>query len=350
VIPKTHRQIRLAARPTGYPTDADFRLVESPVPEPGPGEFLARIVYLSLDPYMRGRMSDARSYVPPVALGDVMEGGTVGEVVRSSHPGFAVGDVVEARLGWQEYAVSTGKGVRKIDPTVAPISTALGVLGMPGLTAYFGLLEVGQPKAGETVVVSAASGAVGGLVGQIAKLKGCRAVGLAGSDAKVRYLTEELGYDAGINYRTAPDLDEALRAACPGGIDVYFDNVGGRITEAVSRHVNMFARFAVCGLVSQYNLAEPELAPRNERFVLVSRVRIQGFLVFDFAARYKEGLAQLTEWLRQGRLRYREDIVDGLERAPAALTALLQGRNFGKMLVRVGPDPGATRTVPKGGS
>jgi len=339
VIPTTHRQIRLAARPTGYPTDSDFRMVESTVPEPGPGEFLVRVVYLSLDPYMRGRMSDAPSYVPPVTVGDVMEGGTVGEVVRSNHPGFGVGDVVEARLGWQEYAVSSGKGVRKIDATAAPISTALGVLGMPGLTAYFGLLEVAQPKAGETVVVSAAAGAVGGVVGQIAKLKGCRAVGLAGSEAKVRYVTEKLGYDAGINYRTAPDLDDALRAACPGGIDVYFDNVGGRITEAVSRHVNMFARFAVCGLISQYNLTEPELAPRNERFVLVNRVRIQGFLVFDFAARYKEGLAQLTEWLRQGRLRYREDIVEGLERAPRALTDLLQGRNFGKMLVRVGLDP-----------
>jgi NADPH-dependent curcumin reductase CurA len=212
---------------------------------------------------------------------------------------------------------------------------------MPGLTAYFGLLEVGQPKAGETVVVSAASGAVGGLVGQIAKLKGCRAVGLAGSDAKVDYLTRELGYDAGINYRTTPDLDAALRAACPGGIDVYFDNVGGRITEAVTRHVNPFARIAVCGLISQYNLTEPELAPRNERFVLVKRVRIQGFLVFDFAARYKEALAQLTEWLRQGRLKYREDVVDGLERAPDALLAVLQGRNFGKMLVRVGPEPAA---------
>ena len=222
----------------------------------------------------------------------------MGEVVRSSHPRFAVGDVVEGRLGWQEYAVSDGKGVRKIDPAAAPISTALGVLGMPGLTAYFGLLEVGQPKAGETVVVSAASGAVGGIVGQIAKLKGCRAVGLAGSDAKVDYLCRELGYDAGINYRTATDLDAALRAACPGGIDVYFDNVGGRITEAVSRHVNQFARFAVCGLISQYNLTEPEVVPRNERFVLVNRVRIQGFLVFDFAARYKEGLAQLTEWVR----------------------------------------------------
>jgi NADPH-dependent curcumin reductase CurA len=339
MIPATHRQIRLAARPTGYPRDDDFRIVESPVPEPGPGEFLVRVVYLSLDPYMRGRMSDARSYVPPVAVGDVMEGGIVGEVVRSSHPGFAVGDVVEGRLGWREYALSAGKGVRRIDPALAPISTALGVLGMPGLTAYFGLLDVGQPKAGETVVVSAASGAVGGLVGQIAKLKGCRAVGLAGTDAKVRYLTEELGYDAGINYRTAPNLDAALQATCPGGIDVYFDNVGGRITEAVSRHVNMFARFAVCGLISQYNLTEPELAPRNERFVLVNRVRIQGFLVFDFAARYKEGLAQLAEWLRQGRLRYREDIVEGLERAPGAFIDLLQGRNFGKMLVRVGPDP-----------
>jgi len=287
-------------------------------------------------------MSEARSYVPPVALGDVMEGGTVGEVVRSSHPRFAVGDVVEGRLGWQEYAVSDGKGIRKLDPTAAPISTALGVLGMPGLTAYFGLLEVGQPKAGETVVVSAASGAVGGLVGQIAKLKGCRAVGLAGSDAKVDYL-RELGYDAGINYRTAADLDAALHGACPGGIDVYFDNVGGRITEAVSRHVNQFARFAVCGLISQYNLSEPEVAPRNERFVLVNRVRIQGFLVFDFAARYKEGLAQLTEWVREGRLKYREDIVDGLDRAPAALLDLMQGRNFGKKLVRVGPEPTAAR-------
>ena len=337
--PCDHRQVRLAARPVGYPKETDFRLVESPVPEPGTGEFLVRVIYLSLDPYMRGRMSDARSYVPPVTLGDVMEGGTVGEVVRSNHPGYAVGDIVEGRLGWQEYAVSAGKGVRKLDPTVAPISTALGVLGMPGLTAYFGLLEVGQPKPGETVVVSAASGAVGGLVGQIAKLKGCRAVGLAGSDAKVDYITRELGFDAGINYRMAPDLDAALHAACPGGIDVYFDNVGGRITEAVSRHVNPFARFAICGLISQYNLTEPELAPRNERFVLVNRVRIQGFIVFDFAARYRDGLAQLTEWVRQGKLKYREHFVDGLERAPAALIGLLQGKNFGKMVVRVGPGP-----------
>jgi NADPH-dependent curcumin reductase CurA len=295
---------------------------------------------------MRGRMSDARSYVPPVPLDGVMEGGVVGEGVRSNHAGFAVGEVVEGLLGWREYAVSAGTGVRKIDPAAAPISTALGVLGMPGLTAYFGLLEVGQPKPGETVVVSAASGAVGGLVGQIAKLKGCRAVGLAGSDAKVAYLTGELGYDAGINYRTTTDLDAALRAACPNGVDVYFDNVGGRITDAVSRHVNRFARFAVCGLISQYNLTERELAPRNDRFILVNRVRIQGFLVFDFAARYKEGLAQLSEWLRAGQLRYREDIVDGLPRAPAALIGLLEGKNFGKMLVRVAPEPARVGTPP----
>ncbi len=338
-MPHTNRQILLAARPVGFPREEDFRLVETPIPEPGPGELLVRAIYLSLDPYMRGRMSAQRSYVRPVEIGEVMEGGVVGEVVRSPHPGFAVGEIVEGRFGWQEYAVSNGKGVRKVDPTIAPISTALGVLGMPGLTAYFGLLEVGQPKPGETVVVSAASGAVGGLVGQIAKITGCRAVGLAGSDAKVDYIVGELSYAAGINYKTAPDLDAALVSACPKGIDVYFDNVGGRITEAVSRHVNLFARFAVCGLISQYNLETPELAPRNERFVLVNRVRIQGFIVSDFAARAGEGLRQLAAWLRQGRLQYREDIADGLEGAPAALIGLLQGRNFGKQLVRVGPEP-----------
>ncbi len=339
MIPATHRQVRLAARPVGYPRESDFEIVEVPVPEPGPGEFLVRGIYLSLDPYMRGRMSTARSYARPVGLGEVMEGGVVGEVVRSAHPGFGVGEIVEGRFGWQEYAVSSGKGVRRIDPAVAPISTALGVLGMPGLTAYFGLLEVGQPRAGDTVVVSAASGAVGGVVGQLAKLHGCRAVGLAGTDAKVDYLTGELGYDAGINYRATADLDAALAAACPAGVDVYFDNVGGQITETVSRHVNVFARFVVCGLISQYNLPEPELAPRNERFVLVNRVRIQGFIVSDFAARYPEALARLGEWVRAGRLKYREDVVDGLPRAPAALIGLLEGRNFGKMLVRLGPEP-----------
>jgi NADPH-dependent curcumin reductase CurA len=336
-----NRQILLAARPVGFPRDEDFRLVESPIPEPGPGQFLVRSIYLSLDPYMRGRMSAARSYARPVEIGEVMEGSVVGEVVRSRHPGFGPGDIVEERIGWQEYGLSSGQGARKIDPAIAPISTALGVLGMPGLTAYFGLLEVARPKPGETVVVSAAAGAVGGVVGQLARLHGCRAVGLAGSDEKVAYLTGELGYDAGINYRTVADLDAALAVACPRGVDIYFDNVGGRITETVTRHVTVFARIAVCGLISQYNLTEPELAPRNERFVLVNRVRIQGFLVSDFGERYPDGLRQLAAWLRGGRLKYREDVVDGLERAPAAFQGLLRGENRGKMLVRVGRDPTA---------
>jgi hypothetical protein len=333
-----NRQIRLAGRPVGMPEPSDFWLVESPVPEPGPGQFLVRARYLSLDPYMRGRMSDAPSYARPVEVGEVMVGGVVGDVVRSNHPDFAVGDVVEERLGWQEYAVSSGREARKVDPALAPISTALGVLGMPGLTAYFGLLEVGQPKPGETVVVSAASGAVGAVVGQIARIAGCRVVGLAGSPEKVAYIVEELGFDAGIDYKKAGDLDAALAEACPRGIDVYFDNVGGPITEAVSRRVNPFARFAICGLISQYNLEKPELAPRNERFVLVNRVRIQGFIVSDFYARREPALRQLAAWVRQGTLRYREDVVDGLENAPAAFIGMLQGKNLGKQLVRLVPD------------
>ena len=332
-----NRQVLLAARPVGLPKPGDFRLAEGPVPEPGPGEFLVRARYLSLDPYMRGRMSDAPSYARPVGIGEVMVGAVVGEVTRSSHPDFAVGEIVEDRLGWQEYGVSSGREARKIDPTMAAISTALGVLGMPGLTAYFGLLEVGQPRPGETVVVSAASGAVGALVGQIARLAGCRVVGIAGSPEKVDYIVKELAFDAGIDYKTA-DLDAALREACPRGVDVYFDNVGGRITEAVSRRVNPFARFAVCGLISQYNLEKPELAPRNERFVLVNRARVQGFIVSDFYARRDPALRQLAEWLRRGKLKYREDVVDGLENAPAAFIGMLQGKNFGKQLVRLVPD------------
>lgn len=330
-----NRQIVLAARPVGLPRPGDFRLVETPIPEPGPGEMLVRARYLSLDPYMRGRMSDARSYARPVGVGEVMVGATVGEVIRSRHPDFAEGDVVEERLGWQEYGLSRGREARKVDPSLAPISTALGILGMPGLTAYFGLLDVARPKPGETVVVSAASGAVGAVVGQIAKLAGCRVVGLAGTRPKVDYIVGELSFDAGIDYRAVPDLERALAEACPRGVDVYFDNVGGRITEAVSRLVNPFARVAVCGLISQYNLEKPEPAPRNERWVLINRVRIQGFLVSDFHHRRDEGLRQLAEWLRAGRLRYREDVVDGLENAPAAFIGMLQGRNFGKQLVRL---------------
>jgi hypothetical protein len=301
---------------------------------------LVRGVYLSLDPYMRGRMNDAPSYAPPVGLGEVMVGGVVGEVMRSEDPGFAPGDVVEGPLGWQEYGVAAAGALHKVDPGLAPISTAVGVLGMPGLTAYFGLTEICRPEAGNTVVVSAAAGAVGAVVGQIAKIKGCRAVGFAGSDAKVAYLTDELGFDAAINYKSAGDLDAALGEACPQGIDVYFDNVGGEVSDAVFRHLGLRARIAICGQISQYNLTEPDLGPRNLRFMLVNRARMEGFLVFDFAQRYGEGRSRLGGWIREGRLKYKEDVVEGLENAPAAFLRLFTGENFGKQLVKLGDEPG----------
>ena len=335
-----NRKIVLAARPSGLPAEGDFRLVEEAMPEPGAGEVLVRGVYLSLDPYMRGRLNDAPSYAPPVGLGEVMVGGAVGEVMRSEDPGFAPGDVVEGPLGWQEYGVATASALRKVDTGAAPISTAVGVLGMPGLTAYFGLTEICRPEAGNTVVVSAAAGAVGAVVGQIAKIKGCRAVGLAGSDAKVAYLTDELGFDAAINYKSVGDLDAALRQACPQGIDVYFDNVGGVVSDAVFRHLGLRARIAICGQISQYNLTEPDLGPRNLRFMLVNRARMEGFLVFDFAPRYGEGLTQLGAWIGDGRLKYKEDVVEGLENAPAAFLRLFTGENFGKQLVKLGDEPG----------
>ncbi len=334
-----NRQIRLANRPAGYPKETDFELVEEPLPEPGDGEVLVRAIYLSLDPYMRGRMNAGPSYAPPVGLGEVMVGGVVGEVTRSNAPDLAPGDIVEGRLGWQEYAVAKGKSLRPIDPDLAPISTALGVLGMPGLTAYFGLLEIGRPEAGETVVVSAAAGAVGAAVGQIAKIRGCRAVGIAGTDAKVDYVTRELGFDAGINYQTTDDLGAALAAACPDGIDVYFDNVGGATTDTVLQQINLRARIVICGQISQYNLEKPELGPRLLRVLLVERARMEGFIIFDYAARYGEGLAELAKWVQAGRLKFREDIVEGLENAPSAFIGLLQGRNFGKQLVKVGDAP-----------
>ncbi len=340
MIRNQNRKIVLAARPSGLPAEGDFRLVEEAMPEPGPGQVLVRGVYLSLDPYMRGRMNDAPSYAPPVGLGEVMVGGVVGEVMRSEDPGFAPGDVVEGPLGWQEYGVAAAGTLRKVDPGLAPISTAVGVLGMPGLTAYFGLLEVGRPEPGDTVVVSAAAGAVGAVVGQIAKIQGCRAVGIAGSEAKVAYLTDELGFDAGIDYKAAGNLDAALVAACPKGVNVYFDNVGGEVSDAVFRHLGSRARIAICGQISQYNLTEPELGPRNLRFMLVNRARMEGFLVFDFAPRYDEGLSRLGGWIREGRLKYKEDVVEGLDNAPAAFLRLFTGENFGKQLVKLGDEPG----------
>jgi len=330
-----NRQILLARRPSGAPAESDFTLVEVPAPEPKAGEVLVRVLYLSLDPYMRGRMSERASYARPVGLGEVMTGGTVGRVLASRNPDFGAGDIVEGNLGWQDYAVSGGKGLRKIDPRLAPISTALGVLGMPGLTAYFALLELGKPRAGETVVVSAASGAVGGIVGQIAKLKGCRAVGTAGSAAKCRYCLDELGYDACIDYRASKDLAAELKQAAPDGIDVYFDNVGGAVTDAVFPLLNLRARVVVCGQISQYNLEQPELGPRLLWNLIRTRARVEGFLVWDYAARYGEGLAQLAAWIKEGKLKYREDVTAGLEQAPRKLIGLLKGENFGKALIKV---------------
>jgi NADPH-dependent curcumin reductase CurA len=331
-----NRQVVLRRHPVGMPKPDDFDLVESPLPSPGDGEVLCRTIYLSLDPYMRGRISGVRSYAQPVVPGQVIVGATVGEVIESKHAGLARGDVVLGYDGWQSHAVAKGNGLRKLDPKQAPISTALGVLGMPGMTAYVGLLDIGQPRPGETVVVSAASGAVGSAVGQIARIKGARAVGIAGSQDKCDYVVRELGFDACVNYKTG-DLAAALRAACPGGVDVYFENVGGDVLRSVMTLLNHNARIPLCGLISEYNATESTPGP-NLRPLLFNRVLLKGFIVSDHLARMGEFLKDCGGWLREGRLKHREDIVIGLEKAPEAFIGLLQGKNFGKLLVRVGED------------
>jgi len=330
-----NRQITLASRPVGFPKVSDFHLVFSPLPSPVAGEVLVRSVYLSLDPYMRGRMSEAESYARPVAIGEVMPGGAVAFVLESAHPEFRSGDAVEGVLGWQEYAVAKGSELRKIEPSSAPISTALGVLGMPGLTAYFGLLDICDPHPGETVVVSGAAGAVGSLAGQIAKIKACRVVGVAGSDAKISWLLDELGFDAALNYKTAEDFDGKLEKLCPAGVDVYFDNVGGAITDAVVRLINVKARISVCGQISQYDLEEPEVGPRWLGQLIVKQAKVQGFLVSGYAERFPEGRKQVAIWLKQGKLKYREDVAQGIEAAPQAFIGMLQGKNQGKQLVQL---------------
>jgi NADPH:quinone reductase len=334
-MPPTNKQVTLAARPSGMPKESDFKLVETPVPQPGPGEILVRMLYVSVDPYMRNRMNDAKSYAPPVQIGGVMGGGAVGKVIASENSQFAAGAFVEGLFGWQEYAISNGKGVRKLDPALAPVSTALGILGMPGLTAYFGLLEIGKPRAGETVVVSGAAGAVGSVAGQIAKIRGCRVAGIAGSDEKVAWLRDELGFDAAFNYKTTKDYPATLHELCPNGIDVYFDNVGGAITDAVFRLINVGARVVVCGQIAQYCAEKPETGPRLLAHLVVKQARAEGFLVFQFASRYAEGLKQMAEWLKQGKLKYREQFADGIENAPRAFIGMLRGENTGKQLVRV---------------
>ena len=328
-----NRQILLKSRPEGAPSLDNFELIETPRPQAAAGEVLMRTLYLSLDPYMRGRMSAAKSYAAPAAVGQPMVGGTVGEIVASRHPDYASGDIVLGFGGWQEYALSNGAGLRKLDPAAAPVSTALGVLGMPGMTAYVGLLEIGQPKPGETVVVAAASGAVGSVVGQIAKIKGARAIGIAGGAEKCRFVAAELGFDACIDHR-AGDFAQQLAAACPKGIDVYFENVGGAVQQTVWPLLNDFARVPVCGLIAQYSATSPVPGP-DMVSVLRKRLLLRGFIVWDFAAKQDAFLRDVGDWIRTGRIKYREDIVDGLERAPAAFLGLLQGKNFGKMLVRV---------------
>jgi NADPH-dependent curcumin reductase CurA len=328
-----NRQIVLKKRPVGMPTPADFALEDGPIPEPADGEVLTRTLWLSLDPYMRGRISDAPSYASPVAVGGVMVGGTVGAVVSSRDPAFSPGEIVLGSGGWRQYAALPGRSLRKLDPALAPVSSALGVLGMPSMTAYVGLLDLGRPREGETVVVSAASGAVGSVVGQIGKIKGCRAVGVAGGPEKCRYVVETLGLDACVDHR-APGLGDALARACPNGVDVYFENVGGAVQEAIWPLLNMFARVPVCGLIAQYNDASPRPGP-SMWSVLRKRLDVRGFIVSDHADRFKDFQRDMSGWVRQGRVKYREDVVEGLERAPDAFIGLLQGRNFGKLIVRV---------------
>ena len=342
-----NRQILLKSRPDGEPKATNFTLAEAPVPTPQDGEVLRRTLYLSLDPYMRGRMSDGPSYAASVALGQVMVGGTISQVIASRSSEFAEGDFVLGYDGWQEYGLSDAQGLRKLDPAQGRLSYALGVLGMPGLTAYAALLDIGRPQPGETVVVSAAAGAVGSIVGQVAKIKGCRAVGLAGSDEKCRFVTDVLGFDACVNYKTA-DLAAALREACPDGIDVYFDNVAGRILEAVLGQINLGARIPLVGLISEYNTAAPPTGP-NLRPLLVKRALIHGFLVGDYSYRQEVFLSDMSGWVREGSVKVCEERVDGLENAPEAFLGLFSGRNTGKLLVRVSEDPSDGGGVGTGG-
>lgn len=334
---RTNKKILLASRPAGAPSLDNFQLVDAAVPRPQEGEVLIRTRYLSVDPYMRGRMSDRKSYVPPFAVGEVVTGGVVGEVVESRSDAYRAGDTVTGMLGWQLYSVARGDdaGLRKIDPKVAPVTTALGVLGMPGLTAYFGLLDIGRPAAGETVVVSGAAGAVGTLVCQIAKLKGCRVVAVAGSDEKNKYLTDELGADAAVNYKTSIDLRRDLKDACPRGVDVYFDNVGGEISDAVTLLINKGARSVICGQISLYNLERLDVGPRVQPSLLVNSALMQGFIITDYAARFAEGIGALGRWLAEGKLKYAENIVEGFENTPRAFLGLFTGENLGKQLVKV---------------
>jgi hypothetical protein len=329
-----NRQFRLAARPAGTPKRSDWEFVTEPLADPPAGQLLVKVLYLSLDPAMRGWMNDAKSYIAPVAIGEVMRAGGVGKVIASQNPKFAVGDYLSGMTGVQDYCLTDGKGFVKVDPKLAPLLVYLNVLGMPGLTAYFGLLEVGLPKAGNTVVVSGAAGAVGGTVGQIAKLKDCRAVGIAGGPAKCDYVVKTLGFDACIDYK-AGNLKDGLKQHCPNGVDVYFDNVGGDILDTVLTRLSRKARIVICGAISQYNNTTAVKGPANYLSLLVNRARMEGMVVFDYADRYSIAIQEMGQWMRAGKLVSKEDVVEGLETFPEALLKLFSGENFGKLVLKV---------------
>ncbi len=336
-----NREIHLAARPVGTPDDSTFELVDAPMPQPADGEVLVRNVYMSVDPYMRGRMNDVKSYTPPFEVGATLQGGAIGRVVESRHPDFQPGAFVQSALGWRDYFAAPAADLQALPQGDVPLSYYLGVLGMPGLTAYVGLLDMAPPKEGETVFVSGAAGAVGSIVGQIAAIHGCRVVGSAGSDEKVAYLRDDLGFDAVFNYKTldaGTGLDAALADACPDGLDVYFDNVGGDHLQAALNHINEFGRIAACGSISRYNDAEPAPGPNNLFNVVRRKLRIQGFIVSDHFDRLPAFRADMQRWLKEGAVRSRETVVDGLENAPQAFLGLFRGDNIGKMIVKIAPE------------
>jgi NADPH-dependent curcumin reductase CurA len=329
-----NRQFKLAQRPVGMVKRGDFDFAQVPAPQPGDGELLIKILYVSLDPAMRGWMNEGKSYIPPVGIGEVMRAGAVGRVIESRHPKFTAGEHVVGVLGVQDYAISNGKGLTKVDPKLAPLPVYLGTLGMPGMTAYFGLLDVGQAKSGDTVVVSGAAGAVGTVVGQVAKIKGCRVVGIAGGADKCRWIVDELGFDAAIDYKHE-DVKAALKQYCPKGIDVYFDNVGGDILDAALTQLAMHARIVICGAISQYNNTAPVKGPSNYLSLLVNRGTMKGMVVFDYAGRYAEAAMEMAGWMAAGKLKSKEDIVEGLETFPETLLKLFKGENTGKLVLKV---------------
>jgi len=334
---KKNRVIILVRRPYGIPNEEDFKLIETDIPECSSGMVLIKTIYLSVDPYMRGRMSGIRTYISPYELGEPITGGIVGEIIESKSPEFKIGDIVTGDLSWSDYNVADVKKLRKVDPNVAPISTSLSILGMVGLTAYFGLVDIGNPAPGETVVISGAAGAVGIVAGQIAMIKGCRVIGITGSDKKAEYLVKELGFNSVINYKTTPDIKKQIKSICPDGVDIYFDNVGGEISDAIMPLLNYKARVVVCGQISQYNynIDKPELGPRIQTYLLIKSAMMKGFIVTDYANRYEEGIKQLTQWVSEKKLKYVENIVNGLKNAPKAFIGLFKGENLGKQIVKV---------------